>query len=60
MTGRVFLTNIALVALAATTVAIPSPLVAMLALATGAALVALVLARFSRPRGSRGAPHRAR
>ncbi len=60
VTGRVFLTNIVLVALAATTVAIPSPLAAMLALATGAALVALVLARFSRPRGNRGIPHRAR
>lgn len=58
--GRVFLTNIALVALAAATVAVPAPVVAMLALATGATLVAIVLARFSRPRGSRGAPHRAR
>jgi UDP-N-acetylmuramyl pentapeptide phosphotransferase/UDP-N-acetylglucosamine-1-phosphate transferase len=60
VTGRVFLTNIALVVLAATTVAVPDPLVTTVALAAGAALVGLVLARFSRPRRTRGLPHRAR
>ncbi len=50
VTGQVFLTNVALVLLAVATVAAPYPLVKALALAAGAALVALALIRFSHPR----------
>jgi UDP-N-acetylmuramyl pentapeptide phosphotransferase/UDP-N-acetylglucosamine-1-phosphate transferase len=57
--GRVFLTNLVLILLAVITVAVPDPVVAALALAAGVALVAFVLTRFSRPRGTRGLPHRA-
>ena len=56
--GRVVLTNVVLLLLAAATVAVPDPIVAGLALAAGVALVAFVLARFSRPRGTRSLPHR--
>ena len=57
--GWVFLTNLVLILLAAATVAVPDAVVAALALAAGVAVVAYVLARFSRPRGTRGLPHRA-
>jgi UDP-N-acetylmuramyl pentapeptide phosphotransferase/UDP-N-acetylglucosamine-1-phosphate transferase len=57
--GRVFLTNLVLILLSVITVAVPDPVVATLALAAGVAVVAFVLARFSRPRGTRGLPHRA-
>lgn len=57
--GRVFLTNLVLILLAAVTVAVPDAVVTAFALAAGVVLVAFVLARFSRPRGTRGLPHRA-
>lgn len=57
--GRVFLTNLVLILLAVITVAVPNPVVTALALVAGVALVAFVLARFSRPRGARGLPRRA-
>jgi len=57
--GRVFLTNLVLIVLAATTVAVPDSIVAAVALAAGIAVVAFVLAQFSRPRRTRGLPHRA-
>jgi UDP-N-acetylmuramyl pentapeptide phosphotransferase/UDP-N-acetylglucosamine-1-phosphate transferase len=57
--GRVVLTNLVLLLLAATTVAVPDTIVAALALVVGIAVVALVLAQFSRPRRPRDVPHRA-
>lgn len=58
--GRVVLTNVVLLLLAAATVAVPDPIVAGLALAAGIAVVTFVLAQFSRPRPPRGSPHRVR
>jgi UDP-N-acetylmuramyl pentapeptide phosphotransferase/UDP-N-acetylglucosamine-1-phosphate transferase len=49
--GEVFVLNIALAALAAISLALPSPLAQVLLLATGAGAVAMVLARFARRRG---------
>ena len=48
--GRVFLVNIALVMLAATTLPAPSPLVDAIALVTGCVLVGLLLYSFTRAR----------
>ena len=58
--GRVVLTNVVLLLLAAATVAVPDPIVAGLALAAGIAVVTFVLAQFSRPRPPRDLPHRVR
>lgn len=58
--GRVFLTNLVLLLLGVTTVAVPDPIVAAVALATGIAVIAFVLAQFSRPRRPRSLPHGAR
>ena len=58
--GRVVLTNVVLLLLAAATVAVPDTIVAGLALAAGIAVVTFVLAQFSRPRPPRDLPHRVR
>lgn len=56
VTGRVFLTNVALIVFAVATVVAPDAFVRALALIAGAALVAFILWCFSRQPKSRAAP----
>ena len=55
VSAQVFALNLALAGLAVAAAGNPAPLVQIAALAAGAGLVALLLRRFSRPRGTRAA-----